>query len=60
MPLIKSASPDAIAENIRRSLADRKPRAEAVAIAMSMAREARRGKRKAATKRAFAEKVTAR
>ncbi len=48
MPLIKSASNKARQENIKRELAANKPPKQAVAIAYSVQREARRrqGKRK--------------
>lgn len=42
MPLIKSASEDAKSENIRRELAAGKPRKQAIAIALDVARRAKR------------------
>ncbi len=42
MPLIKSTSRDAVSQNIRTELGAGKPRAQAVAIALSVARRARR------------------
>lgn len=42
MPLIKSASKKAVSENIRREMASNKPQKQAVAIALSVQREAKK------------------
>ena len=49
MPLVKSASRAAVSENIRREVASGRPQRQAVAIALSVQRQARRrgGKRAA-------------
>ena len=57
MPLIKTASSDAIGENIKREMAAGKPRGQAVAIALSVQREARKKRHKSGRKLKFAEKV---
>lgn len=44
MPLIKSASREAVSENIRREMEDGRPRKQAVAIALRVQRDARRKK----------------
>jgi hypothetical protein len=49
MPLItgnRAATPEGIAENIRRLIREGKTREEAIAIAQELAREARRRKKK--------------
>ena len=38
MPLIKSASKEAVSENIRREISSGKPRAQSIAIALDTAR----------------------
>jgi hypothetical protein len=45
MPLIKSASPKARAANVKREIAAGKPPKQAVAIAYSVQREARKRKK---------------
>lgn len=45
MPLIKSPSKKAVGENIKREEEAGKPRKQAIAIALSVEREARRRKR---------------
>ncbi len=60
MPLIKSASADAIGENIKREMASGKPRAQALAIALSVQREARKKRHKSGRKLKFAEKIQVR
>lgn len=57
MPLIKTASSDAIGENIKREMAAGKPRDQAIAIALSVQREARKKRHKSVRKLKFAEKV---
>lgn len=42
MPLIKSASKQAVSDNIRTEMAEKKPQRQAVAIALSIARRAKR------------------
>lgn len=49
MPLIKSASKQAVSENIRTEMAANKPQRQAVAIALSIARRAKRADGGAAT-----------
>ena len=44
MPLVKSGSKKAITENIRREMHAGKPQKQAIAIAYSVARKAKRGK----------------
>ena len=46
MPLIKSKSPKAFKENIKAEIAAGKPQKQAVAIALSIAREARKKAKK--------------
>lgn len=46
MPLVKSGSRKAVSENIRRERAAGKPQKQAVAIALSVQREAKGQKRK--------------
>ena len=53
MPLIKSASPQAVSDNIRAEIGADKPQKQAVAIALDIARRAKRAKR-----RAFGGKLT--
>ena len=47
MPLIKSNSPAAVSENIRRLVREKKPQAQAVAIALDIARRASTAKKRA-------------
>lgn len=47
MPLVKSASAKAVRENIRREMAAGRPQRQAVAIALSVQREAKKKQRKA-------------
>ena len=47
MPLVKSASAKAVRENIRREMAVGRPQKQAVAIALSVQREAKKKQRKA-------------
>lgn len=44
MPLVKSGSKKAMSENIRREMGVGKPQKQAVAIAYSVKRQARKGK----------------
>jgi hypothetical protein len=44
MPLIKSKSKKAVSENIRREISVGKPQRQAVAIALSVQRRAKKGK----------------
>ena len=44
MPLVKSGSKKAMSENIRREMATGKPQKQAVAIAYSVKRQARKGR----------------
>jgi hypothetical protein len=46
MPLVKSASKKAVSENIRREMKAGKPQKQAVAIALSVQREAQKKKKK--------------
>jgi hypothetical protein len=46
MPLVKSASKKAVSENIKRSMKEGKPQKQAVAIALSVQREAAKKKGK--------------
>ena len=43
MPLIQGSSKESIHENIKRELAEKKPRKQAVAIAYSVARKSKHG-----------------
>jgi len=45
MPLVKSASKKAVSENIRREMKAGKPQKQAVAIALSVQREAQKKKK---------------
>ena len=47
MPLVKSASAKAVRENIRKEMAAGRPQKQAVAIALSVQREAKKKQRKA-------------
>lgn len=47
MPLVKSAKKSAIVENIKREVAAGKPQKQAVAIAYSVYRQAKKKKKKA-------------
>ena len=53
MPLIKSASKAAVGKNIAKEEMAGKPKKQAVAIALSVQREAAKGKRKAALETAY-------
>lgn len=44
MPLVKSSSKKAVSENIRREISAGKPQKQAVAIALSVQRQAKKGK----------------
>ena len=46
MPLKKSASKKAVSENIRTEMAHGKPQKQAIAIALSVQRQARKGGKK--------------
>jgi hypothetical protein len=52
MPLLDSASPKAVRENIRREMRAGKPKAQAVAIAFSVQRRARANAKKRQPRRA--------
>jgi uncharacterized protein YoaH (UPF0181 family) len=51
MPLKKSASKKAVSENIRREMAAGKPQKQAVAIALSVQREAKKKQPKSKAKK---------
>jgi hypothetical protein len=53
MPLVKSASKAAVGKNIAKEEMAGKPRKQAVAIALSVQREAAKGKRKAVLETAY-------
>jgi len=53
MPLMKSASKAAVGKNIAKEEMAGKPRKQAVAIALSVQREAAKGKRKAVLETAY-------
>ena len=46
MPIVKSASTEAVGENVRRLRAEKKPQRQAVAIALDVQRRARGNKSK--------------
>ena len=53
MPLVKSASKAAVGKNIAKEEIAGKPKKQAVAIALSVQREAAKGKRKAVLETAY-------
>ena len=53
MPLVKSASPKAVGENIKREEANGKPKKQALAIALNTQRESATGARKTALEKAY-------
>lgn len=53
MPLWKSAKKEAVGENIKREVEAGKPKKQAVAIALSVQREAAKGGRKEALTKAY-------
>ena len=57
MPLWKSSKKEAVGENIKREEAAGKPKKQAVAIALSVQREAAKGKRKAKLEDAYAKYI---
>jgi hypothetical protein len=57
MPLVKSASPKAVGENIKKEEAAGKPKKQAVAIALNTQREAAKGKRKKSLEDAYAKYI---
>ncbi len=57
MPLMKSASDKAVGKNIKAEEASGKPRKQAVAIALSVQREAAKGSRKKTLEDAYAKYV---
>lgn len=58
MPLWKSSKKEAVGENIKREEAAGKPKKQAVAIALSVQREASKGKRKAALEEAYGKYIS--
>lgn len=57
MPLIKSASKEAVGKNIKKEEEAGKPKKQAVAIALSEQREAAKGSRKQSLEDAYAKYV---
>lgn len=57
MPLIKSAKKEAVGKNIKKELESGKPKKQAVAIALSVQREAAKGKRKTALEDAYSKYI---
>lgn len=57
MPLYKSSKDEAVGENIKREMKAGKPKKQAVAIALSVQREAAKGKRKKSLEDAYAKYI---
>ena len=57
MPLKRGSSRKVVSQNIRTEMAAGKPRDQAIAIALSVQREARKKRHKSVRKLKFAEKV---
>lgn len=57
MPLVKSSSKKAVGENIKREEKAGKPKKQAVAIALSVQREAAKGSRKSQLEDAYARYI---
>lgn len=57
MPLWKSSKKEAVGENIKREEVAGKPKKQAVAIALSVQREAAKGKRKKSLEDAYAKYI---
>jgi cell division FtsZ-interacting protein ZapD len=53
MPLVKSANPKAVGENIKTEVAAGKPKKQALAIALNIQRESATGARKTALEQAY-------